>query len=167
MVTGSDKGLRLLRNDGGNANKQLKLQLLGTRSNASALGARVQLVSGHWRTLRTLNILPLEVGVGKAEKIELLQTRWSDLTATMLDVPVQREPFPLLELVLPSGSCPYLYVWDGTKFRFVTDILGAAPLGLPVSHTRLVEQDPEEYLALGAAADFPPKDGKYEVRITE
>jgi len=28
-------------------------------------------------------------------------------------------------------------------------LLGAAPLGLPVSETRYIEADPEEYLALG------------------
>jgi hypothetical protein len=49
----------------------------------------------------------------------------------------------------------------------VTDILGSSPLGLPVSKTRYVESDPEEFLALGGEQQFPPKDGAYEVRITE
>lgn len=167
LVAGAGQGLRFWRNDGGNANKQLKLRLVGNRSNASALGSRVQFVAGHWRTIRTLNELPFEVGVGQHEKIDLLQTRWSDVATTLLDVPVQRKPFSLVELVVPTGSCPYLYAWDGRNFRFVTDILGAAPLGLPVSHTRYVEQDPEEYLALGSEQTFPPRDGQFEIRITE
>ena len=54
-----------------------------------------------------------------------------------------------------------------SKFRFVTDILGAAPLGLPVNGTRYVEEDPDELLALGNEQQFPPKDGAYELRITE
>ncbi len=167
LVFASAKGLQFWRNDGGNANKQLKLQLVGNRSNASALGSRVQFVAGHWRTFRTLNELPFEVGVGTHDKIEMLQTRWSDVATTLLDVPVQRQPLSLVELVVPTGSCPYLYAWDGKHFRFVTDILGAAPLGLPVSHTRYVEQDPEEYLVLGNEQTFPPRDGSYEIRITE
>lgn len=167
LIFASLKGLQFWRNEGGNANKQLKLQLVGNRSNASALGSRVQLVAGHWRTVRTLNELPFEVGVGLHEKIEMLQTRWSDVATTLLDVPVQKPPLSLVELVVPTGSCPYLYAWDGKGFRFVTDILGAAPLGLPVSHTRYVEQDPEEYLALGNEQKFPPRDGGYEIRITE
>src|SRR5690606_34847332 len=32
-----------------------------------------------------------------------------------------------------KGSCPYLYAFDGEKFRFVTDCLWAAPLGLQVA----------------------------------
>ena len=43
LVTSAPGGLKFLRNDGGNANKQLKLRLLGNRSNASGLGVRVEL----------------------------------------------------------------------------------------------------------------------------
>jgi tetratricopeptide (TPR) repeat protein len=167
LVFSSTAGLQFWRNDGGNANKQLKLQLVGTRSNASALGARVEFVAGRWRSIRTLNQLPFEIGVGKRDKVDLVKTRWFDLATTMVDVPVQREPLTLIELSLPTGSCPYLYAWDGNKFRFVTDILGCSPMGLPLSKTRCVEADPEEYLALGSEAGFPPKDGHYELRITE
>jgi hypothetical protein len=28
-----------------------------------------------------------------------------------------------------SGSCPMIFTWDGGKFRFITDVLGVAPLG--------------------------------------
>jgi len=167
LVLGSQNGLQYWRNDGGNANKQLKLRLVGNRSNASGLGSRVEIVSGHWRTIRTLKQLPFEIGVGQRDKLELLRMRWSDLTTTALDVPVQPGPFELVELVLPSGSCPYLYAWNGKKYQFVTDILGAAPLGLPISQSRYVEQDPEEYLFVGNERQFPPRDGQYEVRITE
>jgi tetratricopeptide (TPR) repeat protein len=167
LVLGSPTGLRYWRNDGGNANHQLKLRLEGNRSNASGLGVRVELISGHWRTLRTLDRLPFEIGTGKYDKVEVIKTRWSDLATTMLDVPLQTEPLVLIELVAPSGSCPYLYAWNGKQFRFVTDILGAAPLGLPVTESHYVEQDPEEYLALGSDAQFPSHNGRYELRITE
>jgi Flp pilus assembly protein TadD len=167
LVMAAAQGLQYWRNDGGNANKQLKLRLAGNRSNASGLGCRVEIASDQWRTIRTLKQLPFEIGVGRRDKLELLQMRWSDLTTTTLDVPVQLQPFEMVELVLPSGSCPYLYAWDGERFRFVTDILGAAPLGLPLSETRYVEEDPEEFLALGNDRQFPPRDGGYQIRITE
>lgn len=167
LVLSGPGGLQYWRNDGGNANKQLKLQLVGNRSNASGIGARVQFVAGHWRTIRTLHQLPFEVGVGRHDKIDMVQTRWSDLATTQLEVPVQRQPLSLIELVLPSGSCPYLYAWAGTRFKFVTDILGASPLGLPVRAGKYVEQDSEEFLALGNEQEFPPRNGKYELRITE
>ncbi|HYG35602.1 MAG TPA: FG-GAP-like repeat-containing protein [Clostridia bacterium] len=167
IIVSSASALQYLRNDGANVNRQLKLQLVGTRSNPSALGVRVELVAGRWRTIRTLNRLPFEIGVGKHDTVDLIKTRWFDLATTVVDVPVQSQPTTLTELSLPTGSCPYLYVWNGQKFDFVTDILGSAPMGLPVSETRYVEADPEEFLALGNESQFQLKDGKYELRITE
>jgi Tfp pilus assembly protein PilF len=167
LIASTTNGLKFLRNDGGNANRQLKLRLVGNRSNASALGVRVELASGNWRTIRTLQQLPLEIGVGRHDKLDALKTRWFDLSSTLVDVAVPTNQLTLDELTLPSGSCPYLYAWNGQRFKFVTDILGASPLGLPVSQTRYLEADPEEFLALGGEQQFPAKNGAYEVRITE
>jgi Flp pilus assembly protein TadD len=167
LILSSGSKLQYWRNDGGNANHQVKLLLVGNRSNPSALGVRVEILAGRWRAIRTLQRLPFEIGVGKHDKIDVLKTRWYDLATTLVDIPVQPQVLTLAELALPTGSCPYLYVWDGKQFRFVTDMLGSSPLGLPVSYTRYVEADPEEFLALGSESQFPPKNGNYEVRLTE
>ena len=167
LIASTPGGLRFLRNEGGNVNKQLKLRLAGNRSNASGLGVRVELVSGNWRTIRTLSQLPFEIGVGKHDQIELLKVRWFDLATTMTEVPVQPQPVEVVELMLPTGSCPYLFAWNGERFKFVTDMLGASPLGLPGSETRYIEADPEEYLALGNEQHFPPRNGSLELRLTE
>jgi Flp pilus assembly protein TadD len=167
LVLSSTNGLQFWRNDGGNGNKQLKLRLAGNRSNASGLGVRAELAAGNWRTIRTLQQLPLEIGVGRHDKLDALKIRWFDLTSTLVDVAVQTNVLALDELTLPAGSCPYLYAWDGKQFKFVTDILGASPLGLPVSKTHYIEADPEEFLALGSEQQFPAKDGAYEIRLTE
>ncbi len=166
LILGTPGGLHFWRNDGGNVNKQLKLRLAGNRSNASGLGVRVELAAGRWRAIRTETQLPFEIGTGKHEKVELLKTRWFDLATTAVDVPVQAQPLPLVELMLPTGSCPYLYAWDGARFAFVTDVLGASPMGLPANEQHYIDADPEEYLALGNDQRFPAKDGYYEVRIT-
>ncbi|MBX3744817.1 MAG: VCBS repeat-containing protein [Verrucomicrobiae bacterium] len=161
-------GLRVLRNQGGNANRQLKLRLLGTRSNPSGLGIRIELTSGNWRALRTVHQLPIEIGVGRHEKIDTLNVRWFDTLSTDVDTPViAGEQLALIELIRPTGSCPYLYRWDGTRFAFVTDLLGAAPLGLPVAPGRLIEANPEELVRVGDDSNFRPLDGSYVLQITE
>jgi tetratricopeptide (TPR) repeat protein len=167
IVLATTNGLQYWRNDGGNANKQLKLRLEGNRSNASALGVRVEVTAGRWRTIRTLQQLPLEIGVGRHEKLDVIKVHWFDLATTLVDTTVEPKPLTLVELTLPAGSCPYLYAWNGEGFKFVTDILGSSPLGLPVSYSRFVEADPEEFLELGTDQQFPSKDGHYELRITE
>ncbi len=167
LVTASAAGVRFWRNGGGNENGQLKLRLAGNRSNTSSLGVRVELIAGDWRTSRTVRRIPMEIGVGPHTRLDALKVHWFDLSTAQVDVPVGRETHTVTEPTLPAGSCPYLYVWDGTRFRFVTDFLGAAPLGLPMNERMVVTADPEELLALGDTTTFQPRDGFYEIRITE
>ena len=167
LVTSSDAGLRFWRNDGGNRNLQLKLRLAGNRSNTSSLGVRVEVLAGDWRTSRTVRQIPLEIGVGQHRQLDALKVHWFDLSTAQVDVPVGRDMLTVTEPTLPTGSCPYLYAWDGQEFNFVTDILGAAPLGLPQNEKRYVPADSEELLALGDETKFPPRNGAYEIRITD
>jgi len=162
------RGLQLLRNDGGNANHQLKLVLIGNRSNASGIGVHVELAAGRWRALRTVNSLPVEIGVGGNAQLDSVTGRWFDLSLSTTDVKVDcKNPLPLLELSLPTGSCPYLYAWDGRRFRFVTDLLGASPLGLPVAENRFIDADPDELVRIGDETTFVPREENYILQITE
>jgi tetratricopeptide (TPR) repeat protein len=168
VVSVAGQGLKFLRNDGGNANRQLKLRLAGNRSNASGLGVRVEVAAGAFRVFRTVGTLPVEIGVGRHDQLDSLTARWFDLAYHEIDVkPDPRAAHIVLEPTLPVGSCPYLYAWDGHGFRFVTDILGSSPVGLPVSETRYAEADPREHVWLGNETTFPPRDGNYVVAITE
>lgn len=167
VVTSAEAGLRFWRNGGGNQNLQLKLRLAGNRSNTSSLGVRVEVMAGNWRTSRTARRIPLEIGVGQHPQLDAIKVRWFDLSTAQVDVPVGREVYTVTEPTLPSGSCPYLYTWDGKSFNFVTDILGAAPLGLPMNEKMFVPADSEELLALGDETRFPPRNGAYEIRITD
>ena len=168
LVVATEEGLRFLRNDGGNANLQLKLLLAGKRSNASGLGVRLEVAAGGLRLSRRVAVLPVEIGVGGHGQLDSLGVRWFNLAPSLVEVKVDpRVPLPLIELSLQEGSCPYLYAWDGNRFRFVTDILGAAPLGLPVAEGRYVEADTEELVWLGNEVNFKTRDQQYLLQITE
>ena len=168
LVILADQTLRLLRNDGGNGNQQLKLHLVGTRSNASGIGIRVEAAAGGMRLARRVATLPIEIGVGQHKQLDSLTTRWMSLNPAMVDVKVEpRTVLTIAELQIQETSCPYLYTWDGKRFRFVSDILGAAPVGLPVAEGRYIEADPDEYVWLGDEQTVQPLDGKYVLQITE
>ncbi len=168
LLTMKDDTLQLLRNDGGNANKMVKVRLIGNRSNASGLGSRLEVNAGGLRLERRISKLPIEIGVGKHEQIESLTARWFSLNLNYVDVKVDPTSLVVMqEASIRDGSCPFLYAWDGTRFRFVTDLLGAAPMGLPVAEHRYVEADPEEYVWLGDEHGFPPRSGEYVLQITE
>jgi Tfp pilus assembly protein PilF len=167
LLTLRDGSLRWLRNEGGNANQQLKLQLGGEKSNASGIGARFEVASGGLRLSRRVQRLPVEVGVGQHTQIDAVRVFW-DVEVTLGELKVDcRNVVAIAESFLPVGSCPYLYAWDGQRFRFVTDLLGAAPVGLPIADNRYIEADPEEYVWLGTEATFPRKGDSYVLHVTE
>jgi hypothetical protein len=168
IVALANGGVRYLRNEGGNANSQFKVQLYGTRSNASGIGCKVEVETGRLRLIRTVQHLPVEVGVGKHRVLDSFVVHWFNWPQGSAEVPFTcKEPLFALELTIQEGSCPYLYAWDGKGFRFVTDILGAAPLGLPLAAGRYIEADPEEIVWLGNEQTFPARDGAYQLQITE
>ena len=167
LLTLADQSLRVLRNDGGNQNRQLKLRLEGNRSNPSALGVKIEIASGGLRMMRTVHELPIEIGVGKRQKVDALRPHWSDLVTTT-DLALEGcATEAVTELELPTGSCPYLYVWDGERFRFVTDFLGASPLGLPAAEGKLIIADTDEFVRLGDEGDVRLLGNEYVLQITE
>ncbi|MEW6159873.1 MAG: FG-GAP-like repeat-containing protein [Verrucomicrobiota bacterium] len=160
--------LQLLRNDGGNANQQLKVRLIGNRSNSSGLGVRIEVTAGGLRTIRTVTQLPVEIGVGPHQQLDSVTVRWVDLEMPWLDVKVEPQTvFVAGEMTLPTGSCPYLYAWDRARFRFVTDLLGAAPMGLPLAEGKYIDADADEFVWVGTESNFQPRDGNYILQITE
>ncbi|MFO0869476.1 MAG: VCBS repeat-containing protein [Pirellulales bacterium] len=65
-----------------------------------------------------------------------------------------------------KGSCPYLYVWNGERYEFYTDLLWNAPLGLQIADGVLLRDRPWEYLKIDGD-QFQPQDGVYRLQITE
>ena len=78
----------LLRNDGGNKNNWIKIKLLGTKCNRTAVGARAYVVTGDHRQMDEVHTgysvmsqsdLRLHFGVGQAKKIDLIEVKWPTL----------------------------------------------------------------------------------------
>jgi hypothetical protein len=129
---------------------------------------RIEVTAGRWRTIRTASRLPIEIGVGQHQQLDSVNVHWVDVAAPSAEVPVDpRSTLVMLELLLPTGSCPYLYAWDGKQFRFITDLLGAAPVGLPLAEGRIIEADPDEFVWLGGEDQFQPREDEYVLQITE
>jgi len=75
----------LLRNDGGNAQNWIKLKLIGTKCNRTAIGARVRVVTEthaqidevhSGSSVMSQSDLRLHFGVGKAQTIDLIEVKW-------------------------------------------------------------------------------------------
>jgi hypothetical protein len=75
----------LLRNDGGNAQNWIKLKLIGTKCNRTAIGARVRVVTGthvqmdevhSGASVMSQSDLRLHFGLGKFQTVDLIEVKW-------------------------------------------------------------------------------------------
>ncbi|HKU20760.1 MAG TPA: CRTAC1 family protein [Terriglobales bacterium] len=75
----------LLRNDGGNRQNWIKIKLLGTHCNRTAIGARVRVVAGKHAQIDEVHSgasvmsqsdLRLHFGLGKAEMVDVIEVKW-------------------------------------------------------------------------------------------
>lgn len=161
-------GLRILRNEGGNANRQLKIRLATVKTNPSGLGTHVEVRAGSFWVTRQITGPPIEIGVGPRSRLDAVQTVWTNgVVDNQVDVEWARRPLLILEKNVATGSCPFLYAWDGERFRFVTDLLGNSPIGLPQSREEMLPADPDEIVWIGRAPAFPPRNGAYALTITD
>ncbi|MGH9743988.1 MAG: CRTAC1 family protein [Candidatus Acidiferrum sp.] len=75
----------LLRNDGGNKQNWIKIKLLGTKCNRTAVGARVRVVTGKHiqmdevhsgSSVMSQSDLRLHFGIGKTLTVDLIEVKW-------------------------------------------------------------------------------------------
>jgi len=99
----------LLRNDGGNYNNWIKVKLIGTKCNRTAIGARVRVVTGNHSQLDEVHSgtsvlsqsdLRLHFGVGQAKKIDRLEVQWP--TTQKVETFTDLDPNQIL--VIKEGS---------------------------------------------------------------
>jgi cytochrome c-type biogenesis protein CcmH/NrfG len=161
-------GLRLLRNEGGHTDGQLKLRLVGTKSNPSAIGARVEVRAGAFRAARLVSFPPVEIGLAGNRELDSVQILWTNgVVENQVAATVSATPLTIAEKMVAAGSCPFLYAWGGEGFRFVTDILGNSPLGLSLRRGEVMPADPDELVWVGDPASFVPRDGHYVLELTD
>ena len=85
FIVNNHAPVTLLRNDGGNRNRWLHIELVGTGGNRNAIGAKIQLITADRTQIREIyagdsymssNSFIAEFGVGDATQIETLQVTW-------------------------------------------------------------------------------------------
>ena len=138
LITQNHGPAVLLRNEGGNQNHWLRLALKGLNDNKSAIGTKVEVFSGGNRQKFEIygsngylgqNSPYLTVGLGDAKEADIVRMLWP--TGVLQDeVQVaggKQQDF--IEIDRRGSSCPTLFVWDGERYQFVADMLGAGVVG--------------------------------------
>jgi hypothetical protein len=171
-------GLRVLRNDGGNRNHSVKVDLRGRVSNKSAVEAKIEMRAGSlFQKLETYSASPapapadLIFGLGRRAQPDALRVIWpAGIVQAETEFPARKGTsnfisLNITELDRKPSSCPYLYTWNGERFEFVTDFMGGGEMGYLEEPRRYNKPDPEEYVRI-RGDQLKEKDGRYELRVT-
>lgn len=148
------------------SHRALRLTLIGVKDNRRGIGAVVELRARDVYTRLFWDGEPRVMGLGAHEKADFVRVTWpngvvqtvTDAAAGSVQVIEQKEGL--------VGSCPFLYTWNGTRYEFVTDVLGITPLGLPLAPGLLVPPDHDEYVLI-RGEQLAPRDGAFDLQLTE
>jgi tetratricopeptide (TPR) repeat protein len=174
FLAGLDGGVRLLRNDGGNANHYLKMQLVGLRTgsgknNYFGIGAKVEIRAGEHYQMRVVTAPAIHFGLGERLKADVVRILWPNGTPQNLFYPGSDQD--LVEQQTLKGSCAFLYTWNGREYTFVKDIMWRSALGMPLGimggeTAYAFPNASQEYLKIPGDS-LRAQDGKIILQITE
>ncbi len=175
IVTQENSPPVLLRNVGANKNHFVRLDLTGFADNKTALGVKVEVfANGLWQKwelagasgYQTQPAPQILVGLGDAKDIDLLRILWpTGVLQDEIDLPHQ-PVIAMKEADRRGSSCPVLFVWDGQKYKFVTDVIGAAVVGHWFTPTRRNTPNPGEWVKIDGA-NVAPVNGNVSLRFME
>jgi tetratricopeptide (TPR) repeat protein len=175
LITQNHGPAVLLRNEGGNQNNWLRLNLKGLNDNKSAIGTKVEVFAGANRQKFEIygssgylgqNSPYLTVGLGQAKQADVVRMLWpTGVLQDEIEVAANRE-VPYLELDRRGSSCPTLFVWDGHHYELVGDMIGAGVVGHWVGPNERNVPRPAEYIKVDRNA-IHEKDGKLSFRLME
>ncbi|MBI3566726.1 MAG: VCBS repeat-containing protein [Gemmatimonadetes bacterium] len=174
LVADPASGVRALRNDGGNANLFVQVRLAALRTgsgknNDFGIGAKLELRVGDVVQTRVASGPVTHFGLGAHLKADVLRVEWPNGVVQVIHFPGSDQD--VLENEVLKSSCGFLYAWDGTAFRFVTDVMWRSALGMPMgimgANTAWAPAGAsQEYLRVPSSA-LRPRDGRYVLQLTE
>src|SRR5208282_1392853 len=175
LITQNHGPAVLLRNEGGNKNHWLRLNLKGLADNKSAIGTKVEVFAGGNRQKFEIygsngylgqNSPFLTVGLGQSTQADVIRMFWpTGVLQDEVEVPADREQ-KYMEIDRRGSSCPTLFVWDGERYQFVGDMLGAGVVGHWVGPGQRDIPRPTEYIKVDRTT-IREKDGKLSFRFME
>jgi tetratricopeptide (TPR) repeat protein len=175
LITESNGALVVLRNDGGNKNHSLRLSLKGLNDNKSAFGTKVQVFAGEsqqkWEIAGSTGYLaqgPAEVlaGLGQETQADVVRLLWpTGVYQDEIELAANK-PHEVLEIDRRGSSCPVLFAWNGSRYEFITDVIGAAVIGHWVGPNERDLPDPDEYIKVDGSR-LQPRNGRLSFTFAE
>ncbi|MGH9345325.1 MAG: FG-GAP repeat domain-containing protein, partial [Terriglobia bacterium] len=144
----------------------INVQLEGYKSNKQGLGDIIELKAGNFYD----KVLSTEGGsvrifTGNLPKLDVVRVTWPNQVVQNAVNVAPDTSISVKESERLASSCPFLYVWNGKRFVFFTDIMGASPIGELAPDGTYLTPNPQELVRLGS--DLKPLDGDYVFQLTD
>jgi tetratricopeptide (TPR) repeat protein len=175
LVTRQDGPPVVLSNVGGSRHHSIRLDLTGLADNKSGIGTKVEVFSeGNWQKFEVAGSsgymsqgsTELLAGIGDNEHADVVRLLWpTGVPQDELDM-ASNKPAALTELDRRGSSCPVLFAWDGTKYVFVSDVIGAGVVGHWISPVAYNKSDEDEWTKIDGSS-LKARNGNLSVRFGE
>jgi tetratricopeptide (TPR) repeat protein len=175
LITQNHGPAVLLRNDGGNKNNWLRVSFKGLADNKSAIGTKVEIFAGANRQKFEIagssgylgqNSSDFVVGLGHAKEADVVRMLWpSGVIQDEIQIAGMKD-YAFGELDRRGSSCPTLFVWNGSRYELVGDMLGAGVVGHWIGPNQRDIPRPTEYIKVPRKS-IRERDGKFSFRFME
>ncbi|MEW6732625.1 MAG: FG-GAP-like repeat-containing protein [Acidobacteriota bacterium] len=169
VLVNRESTLSLLRNEGGNKQNWLRVNLQGRVSNKNGVGAKVEILSGSLKQrLEVYASFPppasneILFGLGIRRDVDAIRIIWPAGIVQPETRVVANKAMPIEELDRRGTSCPLLYAWNGKRYEFVTDFLGGCSIGYQTAPGQYNYPDTDEYV-LVRGEQLQVRDGRYSI----
>ncbi|MGE5325718.1 MAG: FG-GAP-like repeat-containing protein [Deltaproteobacteria bacterium] len=143
----------------------LQIKLKGFKSNSDGVGTIVEFKAGNFynKVLMTRNTAGIYTD--GLTKLDVVRVTWPN-QVIQNSVDVKSDALlPMSESERLASSCPLLYVWNGEKYVFVTDVLGTGPLGELAPDGTYIKPNSREFVRLPDI--LRPRNGAYTIQLTD
>jgi hypothetical protein len=165
----------LLKNEGANKNHWLRLSLKGLNDNKSAIGTKLEVFSGGNRQKFEIagssgylgeNSTDIVVGLGESKDADIVRMLWpTGVLQDEIQIAADKQQ-SFMEIDRRGSSCPTLFAWNGERYEFIADMLGAGVVGHWVGPGQRDIPRPVEFIKIKRDA-VREKDGKLSFRFME
>ncbi len=146
--------------------KWVRVALNGVKNLKLGYDAEVEVKAGALYQKKVYRGVPLLFEMGGRAAADTVRITWPNGLIQNETKQVANRSYSYKEAERLSGSCPMIWTWDGKQFRFISDVLGVAPLGASSGDGKYFPVDHDEYIQIPGEA-LVAADGRYEIRVTE
>ena len=175
LITQSGGDPILLRNNGGNRRSSVRLGFRGLADNRSGIGTKIEVFAGALRQKWEIpsssgylgqNAREVVAGVNQAREADVVRLLWpTGVVQDEVQLAAGRRHI-IREIDRRGSSCPVVWVWNGERYEFVSDMIGPGIVGHWVAPGETNIPDPTEYLRIEGRS-VKPRNGRLSFRFAE